>query len=108
MFIIYIYIHTILLLLYIYISYTEWIPRINVQGVFMKRQREASQKMAELICKNVVDARAMLHYMMRSPSSTGDGRNRQVSWVGMGSNGGCAKWIACKGLRKIMKLWFMN
>lgn len=24
--------------------------RINVQGVFMKRQREASQKMAELIC----------------------------------------------------------
>jgi hypothetical protein len=70
--------------LYIYIiSYTEWIPRINVQGVFMKRQREASQKMAELICKNVVDARAMLHYMMRSPSSTGDGRNRQVSALGL-------------------------
>ena len=37
--------------------------RLNVQGVFMKRQREASQKMAELICRNVVDARAMLHYM---------------------------------------------
>ncbi|CAK9015654.1 unnamed protein product [Durusdinium trenchii] len=45
--------------------------RINVQGVFMKRQREASQKMAELICQNVVDARAMLHYMMKAPSSTG-------------------------------------
>lgn len=32
--------------------------KVNVQGVFMKRQREASQKMAELICKNVVDAKA--------------------------------------------------
>ncbi|CAE7472969.1 unnamed protein product [Symbiodinium natans] len=45
--------------------------RIIVQGVFLKRQREASQKMAELICRNVVDARAMLNYMLRSPSSTG-------------------------------------
>ena len=45
--------------------------RVNVQGVFLKRQREASQKMAELICRNVVDARAMLNYMLRSPSSTG-------------------------------------
>lgn len=52
--------------------------RINVQGVFMKRQREASQKMAELICKNVVDARAMLHYMMRSPNSTGVDKVLQI------------------------------
>ena len=45
--------------------------RVNVQGVFLKRQREASEKMAELICKNVVDSRAMLNYMLRSPNSTG-------------------------------------
>ena len=45
--------------------------RVNIQGVFLKRQREASAKMAELICRNVVDAKAMLNYMLRSPSSTG-------------------------------------
>ncbi|CAE8631222.1 unnamed protein product [Polarella glacialis] len=43
---------------------------VNFQGVFLKRQKEASCKMAQLICEKVVDAQAMLNYMLRSPSST--------------------------------------
>lgn len=46
---------------------------VNIQGVFLKRQREASAKMAEVICANVVDARAMLQYMYDHPSTTDDG-----------------------------------
>lgn len=44
--------------------------RVIIQGVFLRRQREASEKLAELICKNVVDAHAMVEYLLRSPSST--------------------------------------
>jgi len=39
---------------------------INVQGVLLKRQKEAAAKMAELICEKVVDARAMLQYIAKS------------------------------------------
>jgi uncharacterized membrane protein YheB (UPF0754 family) len=40
--------------------------RINFQGVFLKRQKEAAAKMSELICAKVVDARAMFQYMLKS------------------------------------------
>lgn len=39
---------------------------LNVQGVFLKRQREAAAKMSQLICAKVVDARAMFQYMVKS------------------------------------------
>jgi uncharacterized membrane protein YheB (UPF0754 family) len=44
---------------------------INVQGVFLKRQKEAAEQMAAAICEKVIDARAMLDYMFRNPGSTG-------------------------------------
>lgn len=47
---------------------------LNIQGVFLKRQKEASDQLASVICEKVVDARAMLDYMFRSspadPSQT--------------------------------------
>jgi uncharacterized membrane protein YheB (UPF0754 family) len=43
----------------------------NIQGVFLKRQAEASDLMAELICEKVIDARAMFKYIIQSPSSNG-------------------------------------
>lgn len=42
---------------------------INFQGVLMKRQRECAEKMAELVCKKVVDARAMLRYVIQTSPS---------------------------------------
>ena len=39
---------------------------INIQGVFMKRQKEAADELAALICEKVVDARAMLNYIVAS------------------------------------------
>lgn len=39
---------------------------INVQGVFLKRQKEAANQMASAICEKVIDARAMLDYMVKS------------------------------------------
>merc|ERR1719160_1712693 len=44
---------------------------INVQGVFLKRQKEAADQMASAICEKVIDARAMMDYMFRSPASNG-------------------------------------
>lgn len=38
---------------------------INIQGVFLKRQKEASDQLATVICEKVVDSRAMLDYMFR-------------------------------------------
>jgi len=43
---------------------------INIQGVFMKRQKEASEQLAQLVCEKVVDARAMLNYMVQSPNGS--------------------------------------
>merc|ERR1712070_432925 len=45
--------------------------RVNFQGVFLKRQKEAAAKMSQLICAKVVDARAMLQYMLQNESSGG-------------------------------------
>jgi len=39
---------------------------VNIQGVFLKRQKEASDQLASAICEKVVDARAMLDYMFKS------------------------------------------
>merc|ERR1712100_117257 len=44
---------------------------INVQGVFLKRQKEAADQMAAKICEKVIDAQAMLDYMFRNPAKTG-------------------------------------
>jgi len=44
---------------------------INVQGVFLKRQKEAADQMASAICEKVIDAQAMMDYMFRSPASNG-------------------------------------
>merc|ERR550537_1580472 len=44
---------------------------INVQGVFLKRQKEAADQMATAICEKVIDAQAMLDYMFRNTSDTG-------------------------------------
>merc|ERR1711912_119753 len=44
---------------------------INIQGVFLKRQREAADQMATAICAKVIDARAMMDYMFRNPPTTG-------------------------------------
>jgi uncharacterized membrane protein YheB (UPF0754 family) len=43
---------------------------VNIQGVFMKRQREASDQLARLVCSKVVDAKAMLTYLVESPNSS--------------------------------------
>merc|ERR1712232_515606 len=43
---------------------------VNIQGVFMKRQKEASEQLAALVCEKVVDARAMLNYMIESPNGS--------------------------------------
>jgi len=43
---------------------------VNIQGVFMKRQKEASEQLAALVCEKVVDARAMLNYMIQSPNGS--------------------------------------
>jgi uncharacterized membrane protein YheB (UPF0754 family) len=45
--------------------------RVNFQGVFLKRQKEAAAKMSQLICAKVVDARAMLQYMLQNETSGG-------------------------------------
>merc|ERR1711912_89880 len=44
---------------------------MNYQGVFLKRQKEAAAKMSQLICKKVVDANAMLQYMLQNQTSGG-------------------------------------
>jgi uncharacterized membrane protein YheB (UPF0754 family) len=44
---------------------------VNVQGVFLKRQKEASQELAKLICSQIIDAKAMLEYMVSTGSSAG-------------------------------------
>merc|ERR1719446_511193 len=43
---------------------------INIQGVFLKRQKEASEQMAAAICEKVIDAKAMMDYMFRNPNAT--------------------------------------
>merc|ERR1711894_2124 len=42
---------------------------VNWQGVFLKRQQEAANKMSQLICEKVVDFRAMIEYTAKSNSS---------------------------------------
>jgi uncharacterized membrane protein YheB (UPF0754 family) len=44
---------------------------INIQGVFLKRQQEAANQMANVICDKVIDSRAILAYIVQSPESTG-------------------------------------
>jgi uncharacterized membrane protein YheB (UPF0754 family) len=44
---------------------------VNVQGVFLKRQREASIELAKLICSQIIDAKAMAEYMFSTGSSAG-------------------------------------
>jgi len=44
---------------------------INVQGVFLKRQKEAAEQMATAICDKVIDAQAMMDYMFRNPETAG-------------------------------------
>jgi uncharacterized membrane protein YheB (UPF0754 family) len=39
---------------------------VNFQGVFLKRQREAAEKMSELICEKVVDSKAIFQYIVSS------------------------------------------
>lgn len=46
---------------------------MNFQGVFLKRQAEAADQMAKAICEKVIDARAMMDYMMRSTGNSSDG-----------------------------------
>lgn len=46
---------------------------VNFQGVFLKRQAEAADQMAKAICEKVIDARAMMDYMMRSTGNSSDG-----------------------------------
>lgn len=43
---------------------------LNLQGVFMKRQREVAGQLSRLICEKVIDSRAMLAYMIESPRNT--------------------------------------
>jgi uncharacterized membrane protein YheB (UPF0754 family) len=38
----------------------------QVQGVFLKRQTEASHHLAKLVCSQIVDAKAMLEYILKS------------------------------------------
>jgi len=38
----------------------------NIQGVFLKRQKEASIELAKLVCSQIIDAKAMLEYMLKS------------------------------------------
>jgi len=51
---------------------------INIQGVFLKRQREAADQMASAICEKVIDAQAMLDYMFRNESSSGESISDKV------------------------------
>lgn len=44
---------------------------VNFQGVFLKRQKEASEELAKLVCSQIIDAKAMLEYMLKSGSSAG-------------------------------------
>jgi len=44
---------------------------VNIQGVFLKRQREASIELAKLVCSQIIDAKAMMEYMLISGSSAG-------------------------------------
>merc|ERR1712046_567143 len=44
---------------------------VNVQGVFLKRQKEASIELAKLVCSQIIDARAMFEYMLSTGSSAG-------------------------------------
>lgn len=44
---------------------------VNIQGVFLKRQKEASIELAKLVCSQIIDARAMLEYMLMNGSSAG-------------------------------------
>jgi uncharacterized membrane protein YheB (UPF0754 family) len=44
---------------------------INFQGVFLKRQKEASHCMAKAICEKVIDAKAMMDYLFRNPADLG-------------------------------------
>jgi len=44
---------------------------INFQGVFLKRQSEAADQMGKAICEKVIDARAMLDYMLKNSSNSG-------------------------------------
>jgi hypothetical protein len=42
---------------------------VNVQGVFLKRQREAADELSSLICSKVIDFRAMLAYALQTTDS---------------------------------------
>merc|ERR1719265_590338 len=44
---------------------------VNIQGVFLKRQKEASIELAKLVCSQIIDAKAMLEYMVSTGSSAG-------------------------------------
>merc|ERR1712070_999250 len=44
---------------------------VNIQGVFLKRQKEASAELAKLVCSQIIDARAILGYMLSTGSSAG-------------------------------------
>lgn len=45
---------------------------VNIQGVFLKRQREAADELSSLICSKVIDFRAMLAYTLRTTDSAFD------------------------------------
>merc|ERR1719265_1981306 len=42
---------------------------LNFQGVFLKRQTEAAEQMADAICSKVIDAQAMMDYMFRNSAN---------------------------------------
>jgi uncharacterized membrane protein YheB (UPF0754 family) len=44
---------------------------INIQGVFLKRQKQAAHQMSVLICGKVIDSRAMFNYIIQSQSQVG-------------------------------------
>jgi len=44
---------------------------VNIQGVFLKRQKEASAELAKLVCSQIIDAKAILGYMLSTGSSAG-------------------------------------
>jgi len=51
---------------------------VNIQGVFLKRQKEASIELAKLVCSQIIDAKAMMEYMLISGSSAGIDKVLQI------------------------------
>lgn len=42
---------------------------VNIQGVFLKRQKNVSEELSKVICKELVNATKMLQYMVKYPAT---------------------------------------